>query len=75
MANKTPEEEEQELSPLTIEEMSYGQPIELAPEPLKYQPVPRQWEPDYIPSMLFRLCAGSALFSFGIAWVLFWREE
>jgi hypothetical protein len=66
--------EDQELDRLIAEEMSYGPPIEQAPEPLRYPPMVLQWKPydmSFIPARLW----GAFLIGFVLAWVLFAREE
>jgi hypothetical protein len=66
--------EEQKVDRLFKEELSYGEPIEPAPEPLRYPPMVPQWEPYNMSFMLTRLW-GAFLFGFVPAWLLFWREE
>ncbi len=67
--------EEQNVDRLIKEEMSYGPPIDQAPETPKYPPMQSQREPEYLQTMILKLCIGSLLLGFVLGWFLFAREE
>jgi len=65
--------EEQNVDRLIKEELSYGEPIEPAPEPIHYPPIQGQWEPRQDSMMVFRMW-GAFLFGFVLAWLIFGSE-
>ena len=59
--------EDQDVGRLIKEELSYGKPIEPAPEPPRYPPASRQWEPVNDMSFMLTRFWGAFLIGFVLA--------